>query len=203
MPPLDLSLYIGATGRCRYEDHFRKGPCLFLVFCVKNWRCSRNGSRLCPDFWIQKKSNWLGQSSQKFTLCPTELIRQFLCHLAFYLLWHLSDIILVTSKNDCVSWLAVPSVFFLTFSSNCCQLSHVSECCRFEGGIAKRCLRLIYFSIFSSNLGKQNWVILSIILRLVKSVQLTLMTVIALVSQLYTSFLAGIITVYSPSQATN
>ena len=57
----------------------------------------------------------------------------FFCHPAFYLLWHLSNIVLVTFRNGCASWLAVSEVFFLTFSTNNCQFSLVSECCHFEG----------------------------------------------------------------------
>ena len=35
--------------------------------------------------------------------------------------------------NSCVLWLAVPTVFFMTFAGNCCQLSLVPLSCHFEG----------------------------------------------------------------------
>ena len=59
-------------------------------------------------------------------LCPTELPGIFR-QSAFFLLWHLSDTVFVNSRNGCVSRLAVPRVFFLTFSSSCCQFYLLPE----------------------------------------------------------------------------
>ena len=121
---------IKRTGWWRYllqaDDHSGNDPHLVPGFFFRWIRgCSRNGSRLQPQLWIQKEFVQIRQSTQKSTPCPTELLRQFLCHPSFYLFRHLSDILLVNSINGSVAWLTAPKVSFVIFLSKRCQLFFV------------------------------------------------------------------------------
>ena len=85
-----------------------------LVFCVRVQGCSRNSSALQTDSWTEKNFVHSGQSARNLPLHPTELLRQFLCQPAFYLLWHLSDIVGNYFRNGCVQWLVLLGVVFLS-----------------------------------------------------------------------------------------
>ena len=97
----------------------------FLVFCVRNPGRPPNGSRLHPYLWVQNEVILIGKNTQKSTACPSEFLRQFLCHSPFHFPWQLKYIDPLSFSNDLVSRLVAPSFFFvIVFSTAASFLFH-------------------------------------------------------------------------------
>ena len=85
-------------------------------------------SRTCE---IRSKSSNFDRAPRILRFVLLNSWDNFLSHF-LYFLWHLSNIVLLNSSNESVLWLIIHRVFFLTISSNRCQLLLVSQRCRFE-----------------------------------------------------------------------
>ena len=132
----------GVTDRWRSllqdEDHSRNGPFLAPAFFV--W--------MIPErFRIVLGHADSGKTRVTWTTCPEidslfywtpETVSSSPC---LHFFWHLSDAILVKLRNDCISRRTLSKVFFLNFSSKCCQLSFLSQWGHCQGKI-KQSLRL-------------------------------------------------------------
>ena len=105
------------------------------------------GSGVSPYLWVQGNIFQFRQSTQNSGVSPVELLGQFFSDSAFNLFTNLFHLFLVSSKNGCVSWLAVHRKSLLCFLCNGCQLSFVSPCSMlpsFERENATQLWRLIF-----------------------------------------------------------
>ena len=53
----------------------------FLLF---HWNSLRDGFKVHPTLWVQKKLVYFGNSTQNTIVCPNKLLRQFLRHSPLY-----------------------------------------------------------------------------------------------------------------------